>query len=88
MTTDAAITAALDAARALDISASDMVALIKRAIAAGLTDDGRIVVATSTRGTSISFGSLTEATNALKVWVDLAAGEAGPTASPGSFVCG
>jgi hypothetical protein len=88
MATDSAITAALAAAQTLDIRPADLVVMLRRAIAGGLTDDGRVVVATSTRGTSISFGSLAEAVAALERLQALAAADAGIVSMPGGFVCG
>lgn len=88
MTTDAAITAAIAAATTLDVSYADLATLIRRGIAAGLTDDGRIVVASSTRGTSISFGSLSEAIAALERVQALVVSAAGIVGMPGGFVCG
>jgi hypothetical protein len=81
VTTDAA-------AASLDVSYDDLAALIRRGIAAGLTDDGRIVVASQTRGVSISFGSLSEAIAALERVQALATGAAGIVGMPGGFVSG
>lgn len=55
MATDAEITAALTAAASLAIDPSQMVALLDRSIAAGLTDDGRVLVSVGADGTSVSY---------------------------------
>lgn len=86
MATPSAITSAIATAQSLGITYANLRDLLRQAIASGLTDDGRVVVSTSSRGTSISFGSLTEAVNALKAIDELAQSEAGIFSSPGSFV--
>ena len=88
MATDAAITAAISAAASLAITPAQMVALIDRAIAAGLTEDGRIVLSTGSRGTQISFGSISEAIKARDYYRQLAIASDGYTSSPGEFVSG
>ena len=55
MATDSEILAALTGAAALDIDPAQMVALIDRSIAAGLTDDGRVVISVGADGATTSF---------------------------------
>lgn len=88
MATDAEISAAIAAATTLAITPAQMVALIDRAIAVGPAEDGRLVVASSSRGTAITYESLQSAIAARDYFHQLDVAANGFTSSPGEFVSG
>lgn len=88
MATSAEILAAIAAATGLGIMPAQMVALIDRAMAAGLTEDGRVVLSTGTRGTNISFGTMADAIQARTYYHNLDIASQGIASAPGEFVCG
>lgn len=87
MATSAETAAALAAALLAEPTLPALRALILESIAKGLTDDGRVVVSTGTRGTAISFGSLSDALEAVAK-IDAMIAGSGFIASPGEFVSG
>lgn len=79
MATDAAITAGLAAAVTLNVQASAMVALLKRAIAAPIIDTttGRYTVSLGSDGGSVNYGSISDMISALRYFQELMTIEAG-----------
>lgn len=88
MATDAAISAALTAATSLAITPGQIVDLIRRAMVAGVVDsDGRLVVGTSSRGTSITF-SIADAIEIDRYYRSIDPAVGGMVAAPGEMVSG
>lgn len=66
MATNSEISAAIVSAEAAGVSYAQLASLIKRAIAAGLAEDGRLVVSSGVEGSTITFSSLDAAIAALE----------------------
>ena len=88
MATNAEIAAAIDSAVSAGITYTQLEALIKRAIAAGVADDGRLIASSGIEGVTLAFTSLDAAFAALERIHRLALLETngGGSAAPCEFV--